>query len=131
MTRMQPGTCYVGVSFFRDPTDPESRMRTSLAQIFTYTGEGLILRGDTFPWNTALGRSPHLSEDGARRLVSAALALYRKRMVQPPSRVVIHKSSEYWDEEKKGILDSLKDIPKHDLVAFGDRNIRMFRFGKY
>ncbi len=39
MTRMQIGTCYVGISFFQDPSEPETRMRTSLAQIFTYTGE--------------------------------------------------------------------------------------------
>jgi hypothetical protein len=131
MTRMQIGTCYIGVSFFKDPNDPESRMRTSLAQIFTYTGEGLVLRGDTFPWNTALGRSPHLSEDGSRTLLSAALALYRKRMNQNPSRVVVHKSSEYWDEERKGFLEAMKEVPKHDFVAFGDRSIRLFRFGKF
>jgi len=131
MTRMQIGTCYVGISFFREETTTESRMRTSLAQIFTYTGEGLVLRGDTFEWNTAIDRSPHLSEDGALKLLASALALYKKRMNQPPTRVVIHKSSEFWDEERKGLLAALKEVPRHDFVAFGDKHIRLFRFGKY
>ncbi len=131
MTRMQVGTCYVGVSFFRDVRDPESHMRTSLAQIFTYTGEGLVLRGESFEWNTALSKSPHLSEDGAEKLLSSALKLYQKRMDQAPSRVVVHKSSQYWDEEKKGFGRALKGVPRHDFVAFGDKHIRLFRFGKY
>lgn len=132
MTRMQVGTCYVGISFFQDPTDPETHMRTSLAQIFTYTGEGLVLRGDTFEWNTALGRSPHLSENGAEGLLSSALALYKKRMDnQLPARVVVHKSSEYWDEERRGLQQALKAVPRHDLISFGDKHIRLFRFGKY
>jgi len=131
MTRMQVGTCYVGISFFRDARDPESRMRTTLAQIFTYTGEGLVLRGDTFEWNMAMGRSPHLNEEGARRLLSTALVLYKKRMGQLPIRVVIHKSSEYWKEEKEGFMEVLKDVPRRDFVSFGDKHIRFFRFGKY
>ena len=131
MTRMQVGTCFVGVSFFRDARDVEGRMRTALAQIFTYSGEGLVLRGRSFEWNTALGRSPHLGEDGAKDLISAAIKLYNDRMGSLPSRVVVHKSSEYWEEEKRGFFDALAPIPRRDLVCFGDKHIRFFRFGKY
>ena len=131
MTQMQIGTCFIGISFFRDSGDAQSRMRTSLAQIFTYSGEGLVLRGKAFEWNSALGKSPHLGEQGAKDLLSAALKLYLDRMGILPLRVVVHKSSEYWEEERRGFVDALSKIPRRDLVSFGDKHIRFFRFGKY
>ncbi len=131
MTRLQPGTCFVGVSFFKDSRDDETRLRTSLAQIFTYSGEGLVLRGQSFEWNRSLGRSPHLTENGAKELLSAALSLYKDKMGTLPSRVVVHKSSEFWEEEKTGFAKALVNIPRRDFVSFGDKRIRFFRFGKY
>jgi len=131
MTRMQKGTCYVGISFFKDPNDIDNRMRTSLAQIFTYTGEGLILRGDEFEWDAEKDRSPHLTEDNARKLLKKAISMYTKQMNQPPTRIVIHKSSRYWPEEKKGFEKALEGIMYHDLLAFGTRGIRFFRYGQY
>lgn len=131
MTRMRKGTCYVGVSFFKDLTDEENRMRTSLAQIFTYTGEGLVLRGERFKWDVANERSPHLTEEGAEALLKRAISLYSKRMLQPPTRVVVHKTSRYLKDEKAGFMKALEGIPLHDLVAFGDRGIRFFRYGNF
>ncbi len=131
MTKMQIGTCYVGISFFRDLGDPSERMRTSLAQIFTYTGEGLVLRGGSFEWDSTMDKTPHLTEDGAKDLLSTAMDLYDKKLHGKPTRVVIHKSSEYWGSEKKGFLIALDGIPRHDFVSFGDKHLKFFRFGKY
>lgn len=128
MTRMNQGTCYVGISFYR--TKKEDTMRTSMAQIFTYTGEGLIMRGDEFEWSKG-GDSPHLDENQAKTLMDEAVSLYSSHMKSMPSRVVVHKSSRYWDEEKRGFERSLRDIEYHDLIAFGKRNIRFFRCGQY
>ena len=128
MTRMSPGTCYVGVSFYR--TKKDGTMRTSMAQVFTYTGEGLILRGDEFEWNEK-GSSPHLDESQAEALMGAAVSKYRSHMQEAPSRVVVHKSSRYRDEEKRGFERALRGIRCRDLVAFGKRDIRFFRCGQY
>ena len=130
MSRMRNDTCYVGISFFKD-TLSSDKMRTSMAQIFTYTGEGLILRGDEFEWNEKNGKSPHLDEKSAESLLNNAVNLYERRMGEKPHRVVVHKSSKYWAAEKKGIEEALKNIPQRDLVAFGRRGIRFFRYGQY
>ena len=130
MTRMRKDTCYVGISFFKDPIS-RNKMRTSIAQIFTYTGEGLILRGDEFEWDTKNGRAPHLDEKSAESLLVSAIELYEKRMGEKPLRVVVHKSSKYWEGEKKGFEKALETINQHDLVAFGKRGIRFFRYGQY
>ena len=130
MTKMKKGTCYVGISFFKDLTE-ENKMRTSMAQIFTYTGEGLILRGEQFEWDTDKGKSPHLTEENASALLEQAINLYTTRMNESPSRVVIHKSSKYWDDERQGFEKVLKKIKNYDMVAFGQRHIRFFRYGQY
>ncbi len=88
------------------------------------TGEGLILRGDSFDWSTQLDGSPHLSLDSAEKLLSKALGLYRQKMGQPPARVVVHKSSQYLDDERTGFSKALKDVPKRDFVAFGNKKIQ-------
>lgn len=106
-------------------------MRTSLAQIFTYTGEGLVLRGDEFEWDSEKDRSPHLSEKDASGLLKKVISLYTRQMNQPSTRVVIHKSSRYWPEEKKGFETALEGITYHDLVAIETRGIRFFRYGQY
>ena len=131
MTRMQKGTCYVGISFFRDLNDIDNKMRTSLAQIFTYTGEGLVLRGDEFEWNTEKDKTPHLTEEAAKGLLKKAISMYSKQMNQPPNRVVVHKSSRYWPDEKTGFEKALEGIPFHDLITIGSRGIRFFRYGQY
>lgn len=128
MTQMKPGTCYVGISFYK--TQTEGMISTSMAQLFTHTGEGLILRGDEFEWREK-GHSPHLTEDQARSLMSKALDLYQSHMKTAPSRVVVHKSSRYWDDEKRGFEQALNDVGHHDLVAFGKSNILFFRHGQY
>lgn len=131
MTRMKIGTCYVGITFFKDLTDDENRMRTSMAQVFTYTGEGLVIRGDRFEWDTYQDRSPHLDEEGAEALLKKAIELYTNRIGQPPLRVVVHKSSKYWESEKKGFENALREIKMHDLVTIGQRDIRFFRYGQF
>ncbi len=131
MTDMKPGTCYIGISFFRDLVDSSNKMRTALAQIFTHTGEGLVLRGDRFAWDIALDKSPHLDEQGAEKLMRRAIELYNRHVNQPPVRVVVHKTSRYWKEELAGLKKAIEGIHSYDFVAFGKRNIRFLRYGKY
>jgi hypothetical protein len=129
LSSLAADTCYVGISFFRDPADPTS-VRTSLAQVFSHTGDGLILRGDSFEY---LGKekSPHLPEEAAKRLVLQVLELYERQLKVRPRRVVIHKSSEFWEDEQRGFEGALGDVSQFDLVAFGSRGIQFFRNGQY
>lgn len=130
LAHVQPGTCYVGISFYRERFSDNPRLRTSLAQVFTHTGDGLVLRGRPFEWDDPR-RSPHLTEEGALNLLQDALALYRRHTQSSPQRVVVHKSSRYWDEELDGFREALRGIPFWDLVAFGKRKIQFLRQGDY
>lgn len=123
-------TCFVGISFFKTKDVYGGGMGTSLAQVFTPEGEGLVLRGERFAW--AKGKSPHLSKESAERLLKAAIDLFTKQTGgRKPTRVVIHKSSKFADEELKGFKNALGDVPRFDFVAIltRSRRIRLFREG--
>ena len=123
------GSCFVGVTFYREGPDPEAPTRTCLAQAFSETGEGIVLRGDPVTWDRDRDRKPHLSREAARKLMQQVLATYKLQFSIPPRRVVVHKTSRYWDDERAGFLDALSDVPSHDLLAIERRGIRFFRLG--
>lgn len=120
------GTCYIGISFFKADG---KHMRASLAQVFSSTGVGLVLRGTPFEWDHSRERSPHLSEEGAHDILRDAIELYATRMGAPPTRVVVHKSSKYWKEELAGFRQATDLIPTTDFLALTRRGTRFFRRG--
>lgn len=130
---LTPGTCHVGISFHRRNSSDDRSYFTSTAQAFDEHGEGLVLRGQDFVWDEdRLGRSPHLSRDSAAELVELTLTRYRDEMKQPPNRVVVHKSSRFWPDEREGFEDALSAVHSYDLLALSPvSDIRLIRDGKY
>lgn len=130
---IDPSICFVGISFYREILENNPLMRTSMAQTFTAAGDGHVLRGNSFEWSDSKnGRSPHLNYKSAASLMQNVLDLYkRQNKGSLPNRIVIHKSSRYWDEELKGFQDSCKQIPRADFVAIGYRKIQFYRLGDY
>lgn len=128
---MAAGTCFVGISFYREKEVFGGKMGTSLAQVFTPEGEGLVLRGERVDW--ARGISPHLSKEAARRLLEKAINLYERQTRTQPSRLVVHKTSKFWEDELKGFRTALNGIPKHDFITITTRarRIRFYRAGYY
>jgi hypothetical protein len=132
-TGLPAGTCFVGVSFFRPLGADATSMRSSVAQAFDEHGDGLVLRGQDFTWNEReSGPSPHLTRENARDLIALVLRRYESEMKQRPSRVVVHKSSRFWAEERSGFLDGLAGIHQTDLLAVEPvSDVRLLRAGKY
>jgi hypothetical protein len=122
LAEMSPGTCYVGVSFYRSGRN----VGTSMAQVFTHTGEGLVLRGGRAIIDETT-KSPHLSETSAYRLMADTLELYKNQMRQLPTRLVVHKTSKYWPEELTGFKKAAKGINLIDFITILNRGIRFMR----
>lgn len=119
-TGLTPGTCYVGIAFYRALGSTVSTMQTSLVQAFDEHGDGLVLRGPEFNWNSEEkgSRAPHLDEDQATFLINQVLDRYQKEMRQTPQRVVVHKSSIFWPEEKNGFRKALSNrVNQFDLLS--------------
>jgi hypothetical protein len=116
--RLSPGSCYIGISFYYDQTTYQKNMFASLAQVFTDTGEGLVVRGDSFDWDTKKKGEPRLTKQGASELLQRAIDLYRKHHNdQFPNRIVVHKSSRYGNDEIEGFNAASREVPKRDYIT--------------
>jgi hypothetical protein len=122
-------TCFVGVSFFRTPD--ASELHTAVAQVFNERGDGVVVRGGAASVSKA-DRQPHLSGEDAEGLLNDALGEYRRVHGNLPSRVVLHKSSSFNENERSGFRNAVenRDIDHLDLLWIQRRAApRMFRSG--
>lgn len=130
---LKSGTCYIGISFYQDKTKRAKSMCASLAQIFSDSGEGMVVRGrHDFKWDTEALGEPHLTEANACEILSDAIAVYKEHHDnQFPNRIVIHKSSMYLDDERRGFLKACEEIPKYDFISVSDgREVFFYRNGE-
>jgi hypothetical protein len=129
---LKGGTCYVGISFYQDKTTREKHMCASLAQVFSDTGEGMVVRGNSFKWDTKKLGQPHLTEEDAFKILNEAVNVYKEHHNdQNPNRMVLYKTSRYLEPERKGFLAACKDIPKYDFISISDgRDVFFYRNGE-
>jgi hypothetical protein len=141
-SNLDADVCFIGINFYvTQQNDTKLTMRSSLAQAFDYLGQGLVLRGDPFDWDVEkLGRTPHLTQSAARKLVKQTLEEYLNVSHKSAKRVVIHKTSEFWGadhgehNELEGFYEGIADVfPRceTDFVAVRQTGIRLFREGAY
>lgn len=119
-TGLPPGTCFVGISFYRSLGSGFASMQTSLVQAFDENGEGIVLRGHDVHWDPEKEgtRAPHLNEEQAVALIDTVLARYQQEMRQLPKRVVVHKTSQYWPAEREGFQNALRHrVDRYDLLS--------------
>lgn len=123
-------TCAVGIAFYKS-RDRRS-LGTSLAQVFDELGNGLIVRGTPVALSKE-DRRPHLSADQTYSLLRAAMREYRRALKAFPARVVVHKSSEFSDEELDGCREAVTECRIHtvDFVTVMDSRLQLFREGRY
>lgn len=99
------------------------------------------MRGEPFEWDDQKnGRTPHLTEDDARKLISQTIAEYTKISGVQPARVVVHKSSRFWGPERKPFneregffagIESSNPRAAVDLVSLQPSSICFARSGNY
>jgi hypothetical protein len=103
------GTCYVGIGFYRPLGSRFPTMQTSLIQAFDEHGEELVLRGHDFDWDP--------ERTGSRS----------------PVRVVVHKTSRYWPDERDGFRAAIESrAQRYDLLALEAQSaVRLITTSKY
>ncbi len=138
-------TCFIGISFHRVVGADGSYMKASIAQAFNYEGKGIIFVGKKFKWDDRKNqtKAPHLEYDYAKSLIIDVLTEYKKFNDLPPKRVVIHKTTDYWDAsvhkdyaEVEGLRDGIKQVLSNDatidLVTIKSADLKLLRKdGKY
>lgn len=126
----KPAACFVGIGFYR--SRDKKTLNTSLAQVFDELGNGVILRGTPVEIDKR-DRKPHLSEKQAYQLLKQALEEYTDAMNTAPGRLVMHKSSNFNDEELRGFRRATDDmrVQSVDFITIMDSDFRLFRKGIY
>lgn len=123
-------TCYAGISFFK--SRDKKTTQTSLAQIFNELGKGVILRGEEVELKKK-DRTPHLTSEQAFNLLHLSLKEYYEAVKIYPKRLVLHKTSNYSDDEIYGFQQAAKElhINQIDLITIQPASIRLYRQGSY
>lgn len=130
LAKLRQDTCYVGISFYHNLLSPKLDVETSMAQVFTHNGEGMVLRGTDVVIDQRT-REAHMSQKQAYELMKEALKSYEERAGRQPSRVVIHKKTSFYDVEREGFMGAIGN-QSHDFVAITDRHsYRFARTGQY
>lgn len=130
---LRSDTCHIGISFHRALGSAKTDLQSSVAQAFDEHGTGLILRGPDFSWDVSRqGPTPHLDASQANQLLSLILKRYEQETKRAPTRVVVHKTSRFTDDERDGFKSALMAVSQFDLVAVRPTSeIRLLRSGKY
>lgn len=127
---MSETTCYAGISFYRS-RDKKS-IQTCIAQIFNEKGKGIILRGEEIVV-PKYDRTPHLTDQQAFTLLDLSLKEYIEAIKQTPKRLVLHKTSNYSNDEIYGFQQAAKKyfIQQVDLVTIINSDFRLYREHQY
>lgn len=121
LTELRSQTCYAGISFYKEhQADPDTR--AAIAQVFISSGEPLIIEGGTVEDAAADEPQTHLSYEDAKRIVSDILEGYGNRRDEKPNRLVLHKSSNFLDDETRGFRDGASDVNVKEFITIRDNN---------
>jgi hypothetical protein len=120
-------SCYVGVTFYR--SSDATTLQTSVAQVFNQRGDGVIVRGSPAKVSRE-DKQPHLTARDANALLTEALRKYRAEHRTVPARLVIHKTSNYTQDETEGFRSAADDAGLDVLELIwlpGNDRLRLFR----
>lgn len=133
-------SCFIGISFNRVINSDNNNVRASIAQAFNYEGKGLVFIGKQFEWDPHRFNTPapHLTFEYASDLIAMILKEYERFNGVKPTRVVIHKTTDFWtgainadfaetEGLKKGIKDTLGNDIYLDLVTIKSSKFKLLR----
>lgn len=131
LSELENGTCFAGISFYKERGNENNITKASMAQVFLETGESFILRGGRIS-GLSKGKQTHLNAKDSEKIVNKILHHYKRIKGGYPDRLVIHKTSNFWEEEREGIKKAAKEIEKIDLITILDHHpLRMFSTGDF
>jgi hypothetical protein len=113
-----PETAYIGISYAVRPADSDRpRFVTCCSQVFDAEGAGLEFVAYDAHEVEVQRDNPFLSRIEMFRVMTRSLDLYRRRHAgRSPRRVVVHKSTEFKNDESEGCMEALHLCEAVDLI---------------
>ena len=132
-SEFEDNVCYVGISFFRNFSELSVSMNTSMAQVFLSSGDSFILRGESFEFERKNNDLvPRLDKKNAQNLTNKVLEFYHRHRNHYPSRLVIHKTSNFYEDEIEGIYNNKANLQNIDMITIDSTTkVRLYRQSNY
>lgn len=129
LANLRSRTCYAGISFYRERgEDPD--IRAAVAQVFINDGRHFVIRGDPVKDIATDNKQTHLARADAKQLIEDILEKYGTQQEEMPERLVLHKSSNFWDKEAQGFNEGAADVDVKEFVTIRGRHpLRVFPSG--
>lgn len=123
-------TCFIGIAFLQTPD--KQQMHTSVAQVFNERGHGIAIKGREARISDG-DLQPHIAPNDVGDLVSRCVKAFRNEHKTSPARIVVHKTSNFDDEERKAFCAAIESekIGIYDLLTIDKSRIRLYREGYY
>src|SRR2546427_6393702 len=111
-------TCLVGISFYEEMGEGGSLMRASMAHVYVKSSDSQIIRGKPFRWDRGGDnyRQPTLNKSQANEILTDVLELFKRQKKELPTRVVVHKTSSFTEEEVTGLDEATQGVELVDYV---------------
>ena len=118
LAEADPETAYIGISYsVRGAESDLPRFVTCCSQVFDSDGAGLEFVAYDAREVDVQQDNPFLSQNEMFRVMTRSMDLYRRRHAgRSPTRVMVHKSTEFKREERDGCLEALRVCEAVDLV---------------
>ena len=132
---MDPETAYIGISYAIRPQSANgSRFITCCSQVFDAAGAGVeFVAYDAHEFEVHRD-NPFLSRTEMFRVMTRSMELYRRRHTgNSPRRVMVHKTTEFKEEEIQGCLEAFHLCEDVHLVQIAEdigwRGVKFDRLG--
>lgn len=118
LANIDPGTAYIGIDYaLRPNAGADSRFAICCSQVFDAEGSGLEFVAYEASDVRMFGKNPFLHRDQMMKVMSRSLAIYqRKHAGEVPSRIVVHKNTEFKPYEIEGVFDAFPNTENIELV---------------
>ncbi len=115
---VDPGTAFIGIDYaLRPAATPASRFAICCSQVFDAEGTGIEFVAYEADGVRMFGKNPFLHRDQMMKVMVRSLNIYQKKHNgDMPSRVVVHKNTEFKSYEVDGIFDALPNVGHIELV---------------
>ena len=123
LANTDPETAFIGLSYALHPNQsgPNKRFVTCCSQIFDADGAGLQFLTYSADDIKVERDNPYLSRAEMLRVMSRSLQLYQRRHAgRMPRRIVVHKSTEFKQEEITGCQEAFQAVEEIELLQIQD-----------
>ena len=118
LANVGPRTAYIGIDYaLRPKAESASKFAICCSQVFDAEGSGLEFVAYEADGVRMFGKNPFLHRNQMMKVMVRSLNVYQKKHTgEMPKRIVVHKNTEFKQDEVEGVFDALPNISDIELV---------------